>query len=160
MAGISGNLIGLKINGAFVSCETSCEFSFENDMIPCSAEDSAGWKEFIMGIRSWKMVVNAGLLLESVGADIKTIITGALMARLPIFLQFSTRPSSTLEMIISGSALPNTGGITAPSNASANWNCTFQGTGPLSTTFQDYLLLIDAMPPEADYPIIVNEDVI
>lgn len=156
MASISGQLIGLNINGAFVSCETACQFNFENDMLPSSAVDSGGWKEFVYGIRSWTMSVNGNLLLEAVSSDIKAIITTCLMQQLPVFLQFSTRPSSTIKLILSGTGLAATGSIAAPAKGNANWTVSFNGTGALQTTYVDLALLIDAMPAEADYPIVLD----
>lgn len=156
MAGVAGRLIGLKINGAFVSCETSCTFNFDIDMLPASAVDSGRWKEWVSGIRSWGITVNGNLLLESVASDFKTIVTSGLMQGNIFYLQFSTRPSSTIELVFSGAALTKGGQLNAPSAGVANWSVSFNGTGALATSYNDYALLIDAMPAEADYPIIVN----
>lgn len=154
-----GKFLGLKVNGAFVSCETSCSISFDVNMLAASAVDSGGWKEFIAGIRGWQVTVDANLLLEAVPADIKAIITTGLINRLPMFIQFSTRPSVEIQMILSGAVLLASGSITAPAKGNATWNISFQGTGPLTTTYHDFDLLINAMPSFEDYPIIVNEDV-
>lgn len=153
---VAGRLIGLKINGAFVSCETACTFSFDIDMLPASAVDSGRWKEWVQGIRSWSITVNGNLLLESVASDFKTIVTSGLMQGSTFFLQFSTHASSTIQMVFSGAALTKGGQLNAQSTGVANWSVSFQGTGPLTTTYNDYELLIDAMPAEADYPIIIN----
>lgn len=159
MPGIKGSLIGLKINGVFVSCEVSCDFSTSIDMLPASAVTSGRWKEFIQGIRSWTMSVNGRLLLEAVGADAKTILVG-IDSGLPFFLQFATKASASSEFILSGVALPQNLNISAGNIGKANWNAVFQGSGPLTTTFEDYDLIINAMPIESDYPIIVNTNVI
>ncbi|HVW99716.1 MAG TPA: hypothetical protein VHA52_04620 [Candidatus Babeliaceae bacterium] len=160
MSGVAGKIIGMKIAGAFVSCEVSCTINFNQEMIPASAVDSGRWKEFIAGIRDWNAAVNGNLLLEAVGADIKTILTQGFFGTLPIFLQFSTRPSATTELLLSGNVLFQSGGMTAPATGKATWTVNLQGSGPLNSDFQDYPLLIDAMPAEQDYPIIVNEDVV
>lgn len=157
MAGVAGSIIGLKVNGSFISCEVSCTFNFTIDLLDSSAIDSGRWKEFIQGIRSWTMTVNGNLLLQAVPSDIKAIITTGLMQGLPVFVEFSTRPSSEIQMILSGAALLQSGSINGPASGSANWTCQFQGTGALKTTFNDYDLLIDALPAESPYPIIVDE---
>jgi len=154
---ISGNLIGLVINGAFVSCETSCQINFNQNMIPSSAIDSGGWAEFVSGLRSWTISVNGNLLLEAVGSDIKAMIQTGFINQLPMFAQFSTRPSSDIQLQFSGAVLFNTASISAAGTGVANWVATLQGTGKLTPTYQDFPLLIDAMPSEADYPIIVDE---
>ena len=158
MAGISGKIIGLKINGVFTSCEISCQMDFQTEMLPASAVDSGRWKEFIAGVRGWTMQVNGNLLLEAVSSDIKALITTGYINGLPLFLQFSTRASSTIQMILSGAALLSAGNITSPITGSATWSANFQGTGELDTTYNDFGLLIDAMPSSADYPIILDED--
>ena len=156
MSNVAGNLIGLMYNGAFVSCEVSCTINFEREMLAASAIDSGGWKEFIYGVRGWSVTVNANLLLEAVGADVKVAITGGFIQSLPILLNFSTRPSATTQLNLSGLALLQNGQITSPAAGIATTSLTFQGTGPLTTSFQNSLLLIDAMPASADRPIIVN----
>lgn len=154
---IAGSLIGLIVNGAFVSCETQCQINFNQNMIPSSAIDSGGWAEFVAGLRSWSISVNGNLLLEAVGSDIKALIQTGFINQLPMFAQFSTRPSSDVQLQFSGAVLFNTGSILAASTGVANWNATLQGTGKLNATYNNFSLLIDAMPSEADYPIIVDE---
>lgn len=158
MAGIAGRLIGLQVNGIFISCEISCTFNFQAEMLPASAIDSAGWKEFIAGIRSWSMTVDGQLLAEAVGADFKTIFN-TFFSRLPVLLIWGTRPSAVTQLSISGSALLASGSTTAPNKGSSTWNVVFQGTGALTTSFEDFSLIIDAMPAVADYPVIVDTNV-
>jgi predicted secreted protein len=154
-----GSLIGLIVNGAFVSCETSCSINFNQNMIPSSAVDSGGWQEYVAGIRSWTISVNGNLLLESVGSDIKALIQSGYINQHVMYAQFSTRPSSDIQLQFSGAVLFASGSITAASTGVANWTCTLNGNGKLTTNYNDFPLLIDAMPSEADYPIIVDEDV-
>lgn len=154
---IAGSLIGLNVNGAFISCETSCQINLNQVMIPSSAIDSGGWAEFIAGLRSWTISVNGNLLLEAVGSDIKALIQSGYINQLPMFAEFSTRPSSDIQLKFSGAVLFNTASISAASTGLANWTAALQGTGKLTPTYHDFPLLIDAMPAEADYPIIVDE---
>lgn len=154
-----GKFLGLKVNGAFVACETNCSISFDVNMLAASAVDSGGWKEFIAGIRGWQVTVDANLILAAVASDVKAIITTGLMNRLPMFIQFSTRPSVEIQMILSGAVLLASGSITAPAKGNATWTVSLQGTGALQTTYHDFSLLIDALPSAADYPVVVNEDV-
>lgn len=153
-----GKFLGLMVNGAFISCETSCSFNFTIDMLPSSAIDSGGWKEYIAGIRGWAVTVDANLLLESVASDIKALITTGLMNRQIMYAQFSTRPSSSIQLMLAGAVYLSGGSITAPVKGNATWNVTLQGTGALQTTFRDFDLLIDSMPAESDYSIVVDEN--
>lgn len=155
MAGIPGRLLGLQTGGVFISCEIACTFNFQVAMLAASAIDSGGWAEFISGLRSWTVSVDGQLLAEAVGADFKTILN-AVYSRQPIFLVIGTRPSATTQMTVSGSALPVSGSFSGPGKGVATWTALFQGTGKPTTSFQDYALIIDAMPAIADYPTIVD----
>jgi predicted secreted protein len=155
MGGISGRLLGLQVGGVFISCEVSSEFNCNIDMLPASAIDSEGWKEFIQGIRSWTVNVSGQLLVEAVGADFKTLMN-AVYTRLPVFVMWGTRPSATTQMSISGDAFPMNLNATGASKGAASWSVSFQGTGRPVSSFEDFALIIDAMPPSADYPTIVD----
>lgn len=152
-----GTLIGLVINGAFTSCETQCQINFNQEMLPSSAVDSGGWKEFLAGIRSWTISVNGNLLLDVVGNDIKSLITTGYIKQLPMYAQFSTYPSSTVQLRFSGEVYFNTASITAAATGAATWTAQLQGSGELVAVYNNFPLLINAMPVEADYPTIVDE---
>lgn len=154
---IAGSLIGLSINGAFVSCETSCQINFNKVMIPSSAIDSGGWAEFVQGLKSWTVTVNGNLLLEAVPSDIKGLITSGFINDRPLFAEIKTYPSSTIQMSFSGAVFFTQGSISSASSGVANWTCNLQGVGILNTSYVDLALLIDAMPAIADYPIILDQ---
>lgn len=158
MSGIAGKLLGLQVGGLFISCEVSCNFNFQVAMLPASAVDSEGWVEFIAGLRSWSVQVDGQLLAEAVGADFKTILN-AVFLRQQVLLIIGTRPSATTQMSIRGMALPSSGSFTGANKGSATWTTTFTGTGAPVASFEDFGIIIDAMPPESDYPIIYDLDV-
>lgn len=153
---IRGALVGLRINGEYVSCETNCEFNFDVEMLAASAVTSGRWKEFIAGIRSWGMTVDGNLLLASVGADIKTVLSAVLTGEM-VELEFRTRGTIAPFFVIAGTALPQSGSITAPGTGKAVWNVVFQGSGPFTVDIEEFWLIINAQPIEADYPTIIQE---
>lgn len=104
------------------------------------------------------MSVNQQLLIDSV-QDAKSMLH-VLFSGLPVYLQFKTRTGINPEMIIYGSAYPQTINFAAPSQGSANTQISFQGTGPVNTNFEDYDLIIDQMPPEADWPLIIDTNIL
>lgn len=155
---IRGALMRLTINGKYVDCETACDFNFDQEMIAVSPYTAGRWKHYKPGMRGWTMSVNGNLLLKSVDVtDIKTVLN-AVMTGEEMTLQFRTRGDISPYLIISGQALPTSGGITGPNTGSSTWNVTFQGTGPFETDYEQFYLIINAMPPEADYPLIINSD--
>lgn len=154
---VPGSLIGLKVNGSFAACQIACSLNFKNNLLPSSAITSGGWKEFLYGVREWTMSVDGNLLLEVVPSDIKAIFTTGFMKQYPMYVEFSTGTNDGIQMSISGAALLDNGNISAPQTGATNWQANFQGTGELTPSYHDVDLLIDAMPSEADYPIIVDE---
>lgn len=153
---IAGNLIGIMVNGAFVSCETSCQINFGVNMLNSSAVDSGRWAEFVPGLRNWTISVNGNLLLEAVSSDIKALITSGYINGNPLYVVFSTRPQSDTQMSFAGAAYLSQASISAAAKGLANWSANFQGTGALTTSYTEYDLLIDAMPSLAAYPIILD----
>lgn len=127
---MSGNTIGLEINGEFVSCETSCEFSFEADLRPASPILSGRWKEFVAGVRSWSVNLNAAMLLRMLdGASVDTILnaflTGAAMG-----IRFMVKDPALPNFIISGNVMVQSGSISAQVNTLAGWTVVLTGNGP------------------------------
>lgn len=154
---VNGALIGLRVNGDFISCETSCSFNFDVDMMPASSVVSGRWAENIPGVRSWTMTVDMNLLLVSVGADIKTVLNAVLTGE-SVELEFRTRLGISPEVIISGMAYPRTGGITAPSRGKATANVEFVGNGSFNVSIEEFWLIINNMPIDNDYQTTVEMD--
>lgn len=127
-----GNLIGLKIDGNFVDCETSCEVSWETDLLPASPQDSGGWKEYIAGVRSWSVTLNAAMLLRMSGTGLNTILnaflTGGNMAVRVTTKRQDLYPSFTIY----GNVILQNGGLSAAVNSMASWNATLQGNGKMN----------------------------
>lgn len=151
---IKGNRINLSFNGLNISCQTSCELSFDAEMIGASSVSSGRWKEVVQGIRSWTFNVNAKVLkANNTGADIRNVLAAYLSGQ-RVFMEMKSNTGELIELTFSGYVLVQNGGIQAGSTGSANWNGTFQGTGELTTNIEDFGLIIDTMPIEAAWPII------
>lgn len=153
---IKGNRINLYFNGLVISCQTSCELSFDAEMIGASAVSSGRWKEFVAGIRSFSFNVNAKVLKNNTsGADIRNVLAAYLSGN-RVLIEMKSTTGELNELTFSGYCLLQNGGIQAPSVGSSTWNGTFQGTGALTTNIEDFGLIIDAMPIEAEWPIIYD----
>lgn len=151
---IKGNRINLSFNGLNISCQTSCELSFDAEMIGASSVSSGRWKEFVAGIRSWSFTVNANVLkANNTGADVRNVLAAYLSGQ-RVFMEMKSTTGELIELVFSGYVLVQNGGIQAGNVGAATWNGTFQGTGALTTNVEDFGLIINAMPIEADYPII------
>lgn len=152
---IRGNRVTMKFNGVHISCQTACELNFDTEMLPATNPDSDRWKQFLAGVRGWTMSVNANLLKLAGGADIKNIIS-AYYSGFPVQLEMGTHAGGLVELVFSGYALIQNGTLSASSTGNANYNTVFQGSGKLDVNIDDFGLIINAMPIEAEYPIIYN----
>lgn len=135
---LPGNVLGLEIDDNFVSCETSCEFSFEQDLRGASAIDSGRWKETIQGVRSWSISLNAAMLIASSPADAYTILN-AFLTGSRMKIRFRTKFTGFGSFMIVGYVNVQNGGVSAAVNTSSSWNTTLQGDGPFSLTDTEQL---------------------
>lgn len=126
-----GNLIGLEINGNFVSCEMSCEFNYEGELLPASPMQEGGWAEWIMGVKTWNISLNAGMLLRMMGTGLPEVLNAFLKGE-KLNIRFGTNRVDMPNFLIVGKVWPGNGTISAGVNARANWNTTFKGDGPFT----------------------------
>lgn len=152
---ISGSIIGLKVDGYFVSCEVSSDFTYDVEMKPTSSTESGNFKDYIPGKLDWQMSVSANTLLRSVGADFKTIFQGVLLRR-KFDVEFSTRIGDPAAFSFKGKAFAMNGNVGAQRGQTSQWTVTFKGTGAIELITNPYFLIINAMPAPADKPYTVN----
>jgi predicted secreted protein len=143
---MSGNLLGLEINGEFVSCEMSCEFNFETDLRGASPKGVGRWKEVIPGVSSWSISLNAGMLMKMAGASVHTVLNAFLLGEIMIIRLRTRLYDHSPVFAISGQVYVQNGGISASVNARATWNTTLTGNGAFTfeTNNHTELLATDA----------------
>lgn len=138
---MSGNLLGLKINDTFISCEISCEFNFDADLRGASPVDAGRWKEWIPGVRSWNINLNAAMLMRMTGTGVNTILNAFLTGE-KLSIVFGVRRTDIPHFSISGNAHVQNGNIAGGVNTLATWNTTLQGDGPFTVDIHDVLTLL------------------
>lgn len=143
---LSGNIIGLEINGNFISCETSSEINFDTDMRPASPVDAGGWKSFIPGVKGWTMTFNAIMLIQSAPSNEATILNAFLMGS-RIGVRFASKFLDISTFELTGYAYVQSGSILAGVNSNANYNATLLGDGALNPD----------TPPPVDPPVAVDD---
>lgn len=153
-----GSLIGLVIDGKKVACETNSEFNYNVQMIPAASTTSGRHSEFVPGKIDWSMTVDANMLLTTSGASVSTVLN-AVLSGANMALEWTTNPDVTPFFKIIGNALPQTGGILAPSDNLATWNVTFIGNGLFSVSEEDFWLIINALPFDADKDTYVEQTI-
>jgi len=150
-----GNLVGLQIDGSFIDCETSCDVSFETDLMPASPRDSGGWKEYISGVKSWSITLNAGMLMRMAGTGLNTILNAFLSGQ-PMAVKVTTKKQDLYpNFTIYGNVLLQNGGINAAVNSLASWNATFQGDGAMNISINDNV--VQAIASKADYTALLQD---
>lgn len=128
---LSGNVIGLEIDGKFISCETSCEIRYKSEMIPASAVDDGGWKSFIPGAKDWSVSLNAFMLINSAASDHATILNAFMFGK-RVGLRFASKYTSISSFELTGYAYVEDGGINGTVNTTTSYNTTLRGDGPLN----------------------------
>lgn len=148
-------MIGVTVRGTFIACEIESELQFDKEMIPVSSTASGKWTEYIPGKRTWQMTVNMGLLKRAAGEDFKTLYM-AYFDDVPITVQFRTRPTQDQQLIFEGEGYVKSGTSSAPRQGLATANMVIQGSGVLNMEWEEFWQIINAMPAEADKPLIVD----
>lgn len=159
---IPGRLIGLEIDGHFVTCETQCDLTFEDELLPASNPDSGRWREYLNGVRNWSISLNANTVLDGLSGTDLQYVFAKFLAGGKVGVKFRTIPVSGItmpEFIVSGNTLIRRGNVAAPSVGMSTWGITLQGTGAMNANIDPFSgLIINAMPPDAEWPLIVEED--
>ena len=154
---IRGALMGVSVDGNFISCETNAEMHFDTEMIPASSVSSGYFREKVPGKQDWRMMVDGYLLKRAMASDFKTLFT-SWRNRQPLQLQFRTRPWVDQYLIFEGEAWVQQGSLLAPNRGLSNWTIVFEGNGVLNMDWEEFWVIINAMPPTMDWPTIVEQD--
>lgn len=138
---MSGNLLGLQIDGEFIACEMSCDLNVEVDLLPASPQEAGRWEAFIAGARGWNIAVNAGMLMRMVPESglpkvLNAFITGGNMA-----VRFTTKDQDIYpNFTVYGNVLLQNAGISGSVGILAGWNATLKGNGPLNIEINTNML--------------------
>lgn len=130
---MSGSLMGLEINGTFIKCELSCEFTYETDLRSASPVDAGRWKEWVPGVRSWSINLNAAMLMRMAGTGVDVVLNAFLTGEI-LNVRFVPKRLDVPHLEIRGKAFVRSGGINAIANTRSTWTTTLTGHGPFSVT--------------------------
>lgn len=154
---IDGLLLAVEVGGSRIDCEINCDFSYETDMLPATNPNVGRWRSFLAGVQGWTVAVNGILMLGSAGTGFANLFDIAMQGD-HVGIKFGTITGVTPGMVLEGQALIRSINLGAPSVGKSQFSVIFQGSGPLNRNFEENELIIDAMPPEAEWPLIVEED--
>lgn len=125
---ISGNILGLRIDGRSIDCEISCDISIDAEMRPATAPRNSGWRSFISGVKGWNVNLTGNLLEGVPERDVRYVIDAIINSKL-VELDFLT---GDFKFLLTGMALPSNVSITSTAGEDVSYTCAFQGTGKLS----------------------------
>lgn len=147
--------MAVSVNGAQLRCETNADFSYDIEMLPATNPNEGRWRSYIPGVQTWSVTVNGNLLLQSLGADFKTLVESARNGE-RLFIRFGSLDDITPKYAIEGYTYVRGLGLGAPSVGNASWTVTFQGDGAFNTDWDEFGLIIDNNPIEAAWPLIYD----
>lgn len=105
-----------------------CELTVDGETIDVTTKDSAGWAEFLPGLKNWTMT-GSGVLdfAATEGPDeiYDDLVNGAIAN-----VKFSTSVSGDSQF--SGQGIYTNLGISAPQEDKVSFSFSIQGTGPLT----------------------------
>lgn len=157
MAGLRGELYGVRIGGYYLPCEIDCEITITTDMIEKSGSHGGRYKHFRAGYINWTISANArlvlGLLQSSSNALLEAQRNGL---ELEVFI--SARSSNTNTFDIGGTVIISSQQLSFGNRGFANHSITMQGTGGLGLTYEEIMLIINSNPIQAEYPLIYNQN--
>lgn len=125
---INGNELLLYVNGSAVACCLNHSLQMSTEEIDVTTKDSDGWKEIILGLRSW-IITGEGLTEFSATYGFNDLVT-VWKNKTMVTIQFKT--DNTDDKVFSGSAYITELSEDAAMNDATSFSFTMQGTGVLS----------------------------
>lgn len=150
-----GKMMGVTVDGDFISCELESTLYFDKDMVPVSSVKSGKWGEVVPGKRSWSITVNMALLKSKAPQDFKTLYDAYFDDTL-LQVSFRTRLSVDQYLIFEGQGYLKSGDASAPRSGLATGNMVIVGSGILNKSWEEFWMIINAQPANADKPVIVD----
>lgn len=153
---MEARLIGLKRDGEWMECELDVTISFEQEMLPVSGEETY-WNDYIGGYKGWSIDYSGKFTTgSSLGHSNKIIERFTNEQDSEYELYFGARDGVSQEFFLKGKARLQNGSINAPSTGSAMTNFSFIGCGRLESWWREFWQIINAMPYDADKPLIID----
>lgn len=145
---INGTDLIISISGTHpIAKSTTCGLQFTTEMRDCTNKDTAGWKAFLPGVKTWQM--SAEMLFCFDQTYNGAYLTAAQIAKTLFTLYFKT--SNTDNEYFYGTAYITSCQMNAGTEANVSFTVQFQGTGALTL----YTPTVVTPPPG---PIIINAE--
>lgn len=127
MAKFNASKLKILVGMIAINNLTDCEMTVDGETIDVTTKDSAGWAEFLPGVKNWTMS-GSGILDFSAYEGPKEIFNDLVNGAIAT-VRFST--SITGDTQFAGSGIYTNLGITAGLEDKVDFSFSIQGTGPL-----------------------------
>lgn len=155
MQAFEGKQIRLSVDGDYVNCETNCELSVNTETIGKSNNTTGKFRKYRKGYIDWTMSVDARSIISSFKGGFNRVLTNMLFGD-NITVEMSIIIGGDKIMSVKGEAFPMNFTLTNPSVGMSTYNVVFRGTGELFTEFEEFWQIINAMPYNADKPLVID----
>lgn len=152
---MNGRIIGVKLDGEFVPCETGCDVSFNGERINISSSENGNWRKSIAGYRSWNVGVNGDFVINESPASFLELVKAIDEGR-DIDLIITMRVSNAQVFTIMGTVGTTNVTLNAPSTGKATWTGSFDGVGRPNIDYDIYNTIINGLPIDEEKPFIVD----
>lgn len=125
---INGNELILYVSSNAIACCLNHSISMTTEEIDTTTKDSDGWKEIILGLRSWS-ITGEGLTEFSATYGFDDLVT---IWKNKTLITVSFKTDNVDDKVFSGSAYITELTEDAPMNDATTYSFTMQGTGVLT----------------------------
>lgn len=155
---MQGKIIGVKVDGEFMTCEQSSSFNITTEMLQTASKNTGGFYEYIKGFKGWTLTVQANMTNSMRISSWDKILRKIITTTDDYFeVIWTTKVGEMESFTIKGKALIPDFTLDAPLEGSATQSITFQGSGSIAISdVNDIWTIINAMPYNADKPNIVQ----
>lgn len=157
MAGLRGEVYGVRINGDFIPCEIDCEITITSELVGKSGSQHGKYRRYRYGYISWSISCNARAVVGLLNSSSQNLISSQL-DQIELEVYISARQSNIRTFDIGGMVLIETQQLTFPNTGYANHSISMKGNGELNLTAEEIDFIINANPSTEDYPLVYNSN--
>ncbi len=126
--------------GTLIAYATNATININHSTRSISNKESSGWEESMEGFRNWDVSVDAmyawldasGSAIS--GSTLSELFTAYITTRASFTITFGVTSSSTGDTKYTGTVWMTSASLTAPTEDSATYSASFQGSGALTQT--------------------------
>lgn len=152
---LKGDFVAISVDGYRFDCETQCSFNFDREYIAINAQQNGYFARYRPGKMTWGMDATVFASMASQYGDFKHIINKMKMGS-PVQIEFGTITGVEPYWRVTGEAFGKNVTVSANIGEYLSASINFIGSGAFNTDWNQFALVINAMPAEDDKPIYIE----